>query len=204
MGSVGIFIASSSASSSSLSSGVTGMLCTARDAASSIVSRPYSPPPRMRLMLHRALSVRRSANRSGSASARSIISVSVMASFPGVAYHTGAALFRPACQDVSAALDHSCNFHVVTGAGTEPGVIPILMSRRLIRFTCDVQHGSDDLLIVPVGRKLGLAGFANSMPVAAPTAVSVAVEYVHATFRADAQSVQRRPIACVYRIPAGM
>ena len=65
------------------------------------------------------------------------------------------------------------------------------MSRRLIRFTCDIQHGSDDFLIVPVGRELGLAGFANSMPVAAPTAVGVAVEYVHVTFRADAQRVQR-------------
>jgi len=62
------------------------------------------------------------------------------------------------------------------------------MSRRLIRFTCEIKHGCDDLLIVPAGRKLGLARLADSMPVAA--AGRVAIEYVCGAFGTDADGVR--------------
>jgi hypothetical protein len=77
------------------------------------------------------------------------------------------------------------------------------VSRRLIGFACDIKDGRDYFLIVPAGRKLGFARLANSMPVAAATTDRVAVEYVLAAFRADAQSVQLRAVRRVYRVPTG-
>jgi hypothetical protein len=77
-----------------------------------------------------------------------------------------------------------------------------LINWRLIRTACYVLDGVHDLLVIPDGGKLGLAGVADAMPMATP-AGRVAVEDVRGSFRSDADSVQRRTLPGIYRVPAG-
>src|ERR1700722_4461291 len=162
----------------------------------------------MRLTLHRALSVRRLAKRSGRASAFSMISssdmtsFSVMASLPGIANHAGAALFRPAGQEFSAALDNHRNVHTVSDPGTKPGVIPILTHGRSIGVTRYVQCGADDLCVIPATRKFRLAWFSAAVSVP-PAAGLVSVEDVCDALRSNAYRIQRRAGLDVGRVPGG-
>jgi hypothetical protein len=71
----------------------------------------------------------------------------------------------------------------------------------LIGPTRYIQQGIGDLLVTPTGRKLGLAGPAGTVPVAA--AGRVAVENVRGAFRSDAERVQRRTFPGIYWVPAG-
>jgi hypothetical protein len=72
----------------------------------------------------------------------------------------------------------------------------------MIRSTRDIQEGIDNFLVIPTGGKLGLAGIACAVSVTA-AAVCLPVEYVPATFGADADVVDGRAIPLVYRVPAG-
>jgi len=101
-----------------------------------------------------------------------------MVSLLGVAYYAGTALFRPAGQEFSAAQDHHRNVYAVSGPGTKPGVIPILAHGRPISSTRDIQRDTDDLPVVPAGRKLGLAWPTGSVPVPATVTGLVSIEYV--------------------------
>jgi hypothetical protein len=77
------------------------------------------------------------------------------------------------------------------------------MDRGLIRPVRNVDDIVHNLLVIPAGGKLGLAGIAHSMPVAT-AAVCIAIQDVLGAFRRDAEGVQRRAIPRVYRVPAGI
>src|SRR5260370_27175235 len=64
------------------------------------------------------------------------------------------------------------------------------MNRRRVRAPGYVEDVAHDLLVAPAGRKLGLAGIADSVSMSA--AGRVAVEYVRGAFGTDADLVQRR------------
>jgi len=79
----------------------------------------------------------------------------------------------------------------------------VLENRWSIRTLGYVEDVAHDLLVIPAGGKLGLTRITNAMSVTA-TAARFAVEYVPATFGADAQRVRRRALLGVYRVPAGV
>jgi hypothetical protein len=143
----------------------------------------------------------RSANLAGNADARCATSYLSIGS-PRVSHYSRAAGTWPAAPDPSVARDDYHDLYIVAGAARQPPAVPVLINRRLIRsagYVTDVVH---DLLVIPAGGKLGLAGITDAMPMATP-AGSVAVEDVRGAFRSDTEFVQRRTLPGIYRVPAG-
>ena len=200
MGSVGMRIASSNSRSSSLSSGVTGVWCAASAAANLDRQLAIFATATHRLMLHSVLSVTRSANRSGSVSARSIISASVMITLSWDCVHTGPALFRPCGPDLSTAQNDSRDLYAVPRTAADPPVIPVLHEQGRVRPPAYVKDVTHDLLVVPACRELSFAWFTDSVPVTAATAW-LAVEYVGGPLGGDANVLRFRPVLGVNRIP---
>jgi hypothetical protein len=78
----------------------------------------------------------------------------------------------------------------------------VLENRSRVRPSAYVEDMADDLLVVPAGGEFGLAGLADSVPVAAATA-RLAVEDVRGPLRADVDVLRPRPVLGVHRIPPG-
>jgi hypothetical protein len=73
------------------------------------------------------------------------------------------------------------------------------MSRWIVGPACDIENAGDDSFIGPAGRELGLARFADPVPVTA--ACLVPVEYVGGPFRGDVDVLGLRPVLGINRIP---
>jgi hypothetical protein len=76
------------------------------------------------------------------------------------------------------------------------------MNRRRIRTPGDIEHVAHDLLVIPAARELRLAGVAGAGPVSA-AAPRLAVQNVRHSVRANAESIKRRAVIGVKRVPAG-
>jgi len=92
------------------------------------------------------------------------------------------------------------DLYIVSCAAHHPSVIRFLMLGRQVRSPRDVDHGVNDLLVVPTRRELGLAGNARAMAMPAATA-RLAVEYVGGPFRGDLDVLGLRPVLGINRIP---
>ena len=73
------------------------------------------------------------------------------------------------------------------------------MSRWIVGPARDVENAGDDSFIGPACRELGLAWFADPVPVTATSLI--AVEYVGGPFRGDVNILGLRPVLGINRIP---
>jgi hypothetical protein len=92
------------------------------------------------------------------------------------------------------------DLYIVSCPAHHPAVIRFLMLGRQVRSPRDVDHGVNDLLVVPARWELGLAGNARAMAMPA-AAVRVAIEYVGGPFRGDVNVLGFRPVLGINRIP---
>jgi hypothetical protein len=107
---------------------------------------------------------------------------------PRVTHYARTAGTWPAAPDAAIARYDYHDLYIVACTARQPPAVPGLINRRLIRtagYVMDVVH---DLLVIPAGGKLGLAGIAHPMPMAT-SAARVTVENVPSAFGSDAERI---------------
>src|ERR1035441_6538122 len=116
-------------------------------------------------MLSKVCGGARSPNLTGKADAPRAISFLFIWAPPGSSYARTARAW-PAAPDAAIARYDYHDLYIVACTARQPPAVPGLINRRLIRtagYVMDVVH---DLLVIPAGGKLGLAGIAHPMPMA--------------------------------------
>ncbi len=156
----------------------------------------------MCLTLHSALSVKRSAKRSGSGSARSMISSSVMISLSWDCAPRPGYLLQAIRSGYFHHVERLLRLDILAGATyksrcrSSPGRVG-----RAIGSTAHILDIGDDFLVAPSQREILSCLACRSVPVPA-TAVPLTVEYVRGPLGADADIFRGRPVRGLHLIPA--
>jgi hypothetical protein len=167
-GSAGISISSSSVRSSCCSSRVIDACAATKAATRLSISSSHSPTSRSVETERRDLSLRRSANRSGSALARRANSYSSIATpfgdLLGICDHGPSPRERERCPDAAVLVYDDSHGHAIPCPFNDPPAVVLLLD-DLTGLQRDINHHSDDRRLTPVGRELRLTWTTSSVSV---------------------------------------